>query len=129
MSIPDFINKIKRKTNIDKSTVLFLFIIIGVALCSFGLGRFSMKNNFNSNLQSSSIGKIDNLKIINRLDDNNNIPLKEVEVKRYVASKNGKMYYSLGCSGAKRIKKENEVWFSNEIDAEKSGYKKSSTCK
>jgi hypothetical protein len=65
---------------------------------------------------------IDNNKISNLQSD-------QPQERRYVASKNGKMYYSLGCSGAKRIKKENEVWFSTSLDAEKSGYTRSSTCK
>ena len=53
----------------------------------------------------------------------------EIKERRYVASKNGKMYYPLGCASAKRIKPENEVWFSTENEAIKSGYTKSSMCK
>jgi len=49
--------------------------------------------------------------------------------KRYVASKNGKLYYSLGCSGAKRISEKNKIWFATSEEAEKSGFTFSSSCK
>jgi hypothetical protein len=35
----------------------------------------------------------------------------------------------LGCSGANRIKPENEIWFSTKEEAEKSGFTLSTTCK
>jgi hypothetical protein len=127
MSIPNLIDKIKGKTSIDKIAILYPIIIIGVAFSSFGLGRLSVDSNNNFDNKKSIV-----------IEENNNIENKEIEesnnnenvsIKKYVASKNGKMYYSIGCSGAKRIKKENEVWFISKEDAEKSGYELSSTCK
>ncbi|MFA6514837.1 MAG: hypothetical protein WCT42_01060 [Candidatus Paceibacterota bacterium] len=132
MSIPNIFDKIKGKIGVDKITILYLFIIVGVGVGSFGLGRFSANNSLND---SEPISIIDNSSIDTSLDkniDNNkisNLQSDQPQERRYVASKNGKMYYSLGCSGAKRIKKENEVWFSTSLDAEKSGYTRSSTCK
>lgn len=131
MSIPNMVNKIKSKIDVDKTTILFLLIIIGVGISSFALGRFSILNN----VRAENI--VANSQVQNRLEigDNYNSNLTgqaqsiKIGEKRYVASKNGKMYYSLGCSGAKRIKPENEVWFNSQIDAEKSGYVLSSTCK
>lgn len=125
------VNKIKSKIDVDKTTILFLLIIIGVGISSFALGRFSILNN----VRTENI--VANSQVQNRLEigDNYNSNLTgqaqsiKIGEKRYVASKNGKMYYSLGCSGAKRIKPENEVWFNSQIDAEKSGYVLSSTCK
>jgi len=132
MSINDFLNKIKSKTGIDKVTIVYLLIIVGVGISSFGLGRISLNNNLNEN----SDGDIAITETKNLLE-NQNITNNEIsstqstqsKEKRYVASKNGKMYYSLGCSGAKRINPENEIWFSTSEDAEKSGYALSSTCK
>jgi len=130
MSIHNFIDKIKSKTGIDKLTFVYLFIIVGVGVGSFGLGRISINNKLRSNQPILLPNYQDNLK---------NIPTENVSAtaenatilkeKRYVASKNGKMYYSLDCSGAKRIKPENQVWFNSESDAIKSGYTKSVTCK
>jgi len=41
---------------------------------------------------------------------------------RYLGSKNGTKYYTPGCAGAKRIKPENYIWFSDEEDAKLQGY-------
>jgi len=46
-----------------------------------------------------------------------------------VASKNGTKYYSLTCSGVKRIKEENKIFFASREDAERAGLSPSSTCK
>ena len=48
MSIPNLIYKIKRKVTIDKFTAMFLFIIIGVGIGAFGLGRISVNNGTNT---------------------------------------------------------------------------------
>jgi hypothetical protein len=47
----------------------------------------------------------------------------------YVASKSGTKYYLPSCSGAKRIKEENKVWFQTKEEAEKAGYGPASGCK
>jgi hypothetical protein len=129
MSIPNLIHKIKGNIDIDKSTFLYLFIIVGVGISSFGLGRLSISNSEVKNISITT--EAGSLK--ENQSSNNNLasaiqPTPSGE-KRYVASKNGKMYYSLGCSGAKRIKPANEVWFSTKEDAEKSGFTLSTTCK
>ncbi len=131
MSITNFIHKIKSKTHIDKTTILFLFIIIGVGIGSFALGRLSIKSsNSNINTKITASGIYSENTLINQSIEKNDVLSEEIyREKKYVASKNGKMYYPLGCNSAKRIKPENEVWFSSELDAEKSGYIKSSMCK
>lgn len=47
----------------------------------------------------------------------------------YVGSRNGRVYHLPSCSGAKRIKDENKVWFKDKKDAEERGYKPASNCK
>lgn len=129
MSINDFMNKIKEKMDIDKTTFLYLFIIVGVGIGSFGLGRISVNNNPNKDT-NIVIEQTEGLSENNDTKDTN-IPTNQTQSAErvYVASKNGKMYYTIGCGGAKRIKPENEVWFSTKEEAEKSGYTLSSTCK
>lgn len=46
----------------------------------------------------------------------------------YVASKSGTKYYLPTCSGAKRIKEENRVWFDTKADAEAAGYGPATGC-
>lgn len=117
MSINDFLNKIKGQIGIDGNTAVILLILIFVGFGSFGLGRLSMGESF----QNRDV----------KLDNENVISVKEETVgeRMYVASKNGKLYYNLGCSGASRILVKNEVWFASKEDAEKSGYTLSTSCK
>ena len=44
MSIHNLIDKIKSKTDIDNMTIVYLSIIVGVSIGSFGLGRISVNN-------------------------------------------------------------------------------------
>lgn len=49
---------------------------------------------------------------------------------RVVASKNSstKKYHFTWCSGAKRIKEENKIWFANETLAQQAGYTLADNC-
>ena len=51
-----------------------------------------------------------------------------VPTGKYVASKNGEKYYLPSCSGAKRIKEENKVWFATPEQAASAGYEPASNC-
>ncbi len=46
----------------------------------------------------------------------------------FVASKNGTLVYPVNCSGAKRIKEENRVYFGSIEEALSMGYKESTNC-
>lgn len=46
----------------------------------------------------------------------------------YVASKSGAAYHYPWCSGAKRIKEENKVWFETIEDAKRAGYRPAANC-
>jgi len=48
---------------------------------------------------------------------------------KIVASKNGKRYYFLHCSGVKRIKEANKIYFKSENDAKKKGLTMAANCK
>jgi len=48
--------------------------------------------------------------------------------KKIVASKNGKRYYFLHCSGVKRIKEANKIYFISESEAKKRGLTLASNC-
>jgi len=125
MSIHKIINKIKGVFIIDRLNIMLLFIIIGVSLASFGLGRLSILNQID---ETSLLEQQAN--VINTQEYKETLVTEEeIREKRFIASKNGKMYYSLGCSGINRIKIENRVYFNSEIEALKAGYTKSKTCK
>ena len=137
MSINHFFNKIKSKLGIDNTTILYFLIIIGVGIASFGLGQLSVSISSNNNETSNIIKENQNTNSLNNssseikiIDTNKNIISTEtIGEKMYVASKNGKLYYPVNCSGANRIKEENKVWFATTTDAEKSGFAYASSCK
>lgn len=65
---------------------------------------------------------LQNKKIENQLAERKSIG-------NYAASKNGKKYYLNGCSGVKRIKIENLIYFNTKQEAELAGYEPAENCK
>lgn len=126
-------DKIKGKIGIDSTTLLCLCVIILVGFSSFGLGRLSVSNisneedikleNTNDYTVKDEIGKSGEVDLVKEVDT----PLQKE--RKYLASKNGKLYYTVSCSGAKRISEKNKVWFATSIEAEKAGYSLSASCK
>ena len=129
MSINHFWSKIKSKLGIDNITIMYLFIIIGVGIASFGLGQLSASNNIEVKGVNENILESNSSNEIKIIETDKNISTEKTKEKVYVASKNGKLYYGVSCSGASRIKEENKVWFATATDAEKSGYTYASSCK
>lgn len=118
-------NKIKGNINkIDRTIFASFLIILGVASSSFMLGRLSYREGLSTSKMASDSDNREEL--ASSSPDDLKSDLNE---KVYVASRNGKLYYPILCSGANRIKEENKVWFANDIEAQKSGYTLSSTCK
>ena len=82
------------------------------------------------------IGYIEGLNV----DNKNKIKILEKDIKRQivytksvekgsiVASKSGKKYYFPWCSGVKRIKVENRIYFDTELEAQGKGLTLSSSC-
>jgi hypothetical protein len=134
MSIHNIANKIKGGGPIDKSLIMYLFVILGVGGSSFVLGRLSVVPVQAASDQGIQIIHMDNTQSGYQTHSKKSIassdtPSLETAGKNYVASKNGKLYYPVSCSGAKRIATKNQVWFKNSSDAETSGYTKASSCK
>ena len=130
MSITDFTNKIKGIEKFDSFTLLYLFIVVFVGISAFGLGRLSVGNVVKSAVfYPQSEGIIQTEPQIGKIVSQQGVPLNNDSTeKRYLASKNGKLYYSVGCSGAKRIAEKNIIWFSTTTEAELAGYKVSTSC-
>ena len=133
MSIPNLLNKIKGYIDLDKDTVLYLLLIIVVSLASFGLGRLSVMSRPNDENNVIIKGDKDYASSDTFTGGENREPdssiLASDSSMSYVASKNGKLYYRPSCPTVKRIKEENRVWFTTASEAEKAGYKLSTSCK
>lgn len=52
-----------------------------------------------------------------------------VTTRSFVSSKNSNLYHNINCPYVKRIKKENLVWFSTSVEAERKGLKPHSCVK
>ncbi|MFA7000285.1 MAG: hypothetical protein WC241_04185 [Candidatus Paceibacterota bacterium] len=120
-------NKIKGQIDIDRVTLMCLCVIVLVGLGSFGLGRLSVSNGEDEKVLNRQDNRQVESSMKNVVSSVENVrdTLKE---RMYVASKNGKLYYTKDCSGAKRIAPKNEVWFATKEDAEQAGYSLSASC-
>lgn len=132
MSIHDISYKIKGRVGIDHITLINIIVIILVGICAFGLGRLSVESpKVDESVKiTNASGIISRSKAQTSFNSSTETKSGEISLEgQYVASKNGKLYYSVGCSGANRIKKENKIWFDTKEEAEKYGLIMSSTCK
>jgi len=123
--IADLFKKVKTWCVESRNDLVIACIIFFTGLSGFGLGRLSVDLKPNSPL--SVIQPID--------DQNSDIDSSRATAdtavandKKIVASRNGTAYYYSWCSGAKRIKEENKIWFLTKEAAEKAGLKLAGNC-
>ncbi len=132
MSIRDIPEKIK--SILKDGRLFFLVVVLMVALGAFGLGRLSLKPSEalppvkkTVPYTSSQVATPTQLPAV--------VPIVKkatttegVREGGYVGSKNGTKYHLPWCSGAKRIKEENKVYFADKALAEKAGYTPAGNC-
>lgn len=123
MSIHEFFNKIKGYIPIDMLTLVYSVVVILVGISSFYLGRISVQEN------SKNDTSIPKLSMVNESGGNTSNSFSNSKNTGYFASKNGKLYYSVGCSAGNRIAEKNIINFSTALEAEEAGYKISPSCK
>ena len=137
-SIKEKLNKIKvvGERILNNHIIFTTLIIILVSFSSFGLGRLSKIEEHKRPLSIyDNIARVDNLASIVTATENKEAaevqpPQVELAVGgKYVASKNSDKYHAPWCSGAKRIKEENKIWFNSKEEAETAGYTPASNCK
>lgn len=124
------ISKILEKSKgLISSDLYIVAIIVFIAFAGFGLGRLSVveenrmpvKIEYPKNLSAS---------VLNSQDTANNASNSTaITGGLLVASKNGSKYHFPWCSGAKRIKDSNKIWFDSAEDAKKAGYSPAANCK
>lgn len=143
ISIKDLIKKIKglidsqsfhqnplRRTLPDD--LFFSFIIILVALGSFGLGRLSKIEDSRVPIRIENEPEITSDTFL-PADKNkgtaNTSPAIISTQSQIVGSKNGNKYHYTWCAGAQKIAEANRRYFSSIQDAEAQGYTPASNCK
>ena len=118
--VANLFKKVKDWCIDNRSDLFIAAIIFFTGLSGFGLGRLSVDIKKNPPLfvvqptsqespetSSSGFDKTD---------------------KRVMASRNGTTYYYPSCSGAKRIKEENIIWFATKEAAASAGLKPAANC-
>lgn len=128
MSIHTLAQKIKASVGERRQTVIFAGILIFTAFSSFYVGYIAHIEGGTG--VSNAPVLIDKeparpTSTIPQIDSNT--PVKATD-GAYIASKNGTKYYPKACSGVKRIKEANRVYFETAADAEAQGYSLASGC-
>ena len=129
-------DKIKPFLNDDSRYYTVLLLI--VAALSYGLGLLS-GDNFTSNNGPATVSMTpsplereirpavtENTQEIKPTPEVKAATLKSPKV--YVGSKNSDKFHLPECSGAKRIKEENQIWFSSKDEALAAGYLPAANC-
>ncbi len=109
----------------EKEIVLAAIIVL-VAMISFGLGRLSKIRERKAPITIENAGLNERHPAEGAGDKTAE---KESRGKTLVASKKGSKYHYPWCSGARRIKKTNEIWFATAEEARGAGYSPASNCK
>jgi hypothetical protein len=117
MSVTYYIEKIKE----SERDIYLALVILLIGLLGFGLGRLSKLEERKTPVVIKNEANLDSSLI---LEDK-----KTVSSGQYVASKTGSSYYFPWCSGVKRIRESNKVWFSTKEDAILAGYAPAGNCK
>ncbi len=134
MSIPYLGDKIKREGALDKSLIFQVCIVILVALGSFFLGRISISTQEHEKVHIvNNIGQgTEEVKYIASSQTPKSVSASNTNSSSssrvYVASKNGKLYYRIGCGASSRILESNQVFFQTEMQARDAGFSPSASC-
>ena len=109
----------------------YFLILLVVAVVGFFISLFSIEKEKTEN----DSGKIKKGEIKVEKVEAEKVYAAKKEVKKtfkpgkYIASKTGTKFHAPKCDWAKKIKKDNAVWFNYKEDAQKAGYKEDSCIK
>ncbi|MEA1929429.1 MAG: Ada metal-binding domain-containing protein [Patescibacteria group bacterium] len=123
-------SKIKRG---HKTWALALMLVLLGAL-SFGLGRLSGLQAGREDIGIDNLGpaavslSLEKEKIVIPPPGAGEAPSSAPISQQYVGSRSSDKYHLPWCSGAKRIKQENLIYFASIADAEQAGYKPAGNC-
>ena len=137
MRLTDTLEKIKAsfalKSDVPKDVFIFLVtLLLGTGI--FMIGHiFALEDRRKSELQILAPKIVAAASSIDspggQLLPKAKVGESKIEHGAYVGSITGHIYHLPSCSGAKRIKEENKVWFADKNDAEAHGYKPAGNCK
>ena len=124
----NILSKILNQVKLHQKDIFLGFCIVLISVISFNLGRINALNKTpikitgQANVYQTAAGT----------SATNNVKPTPVQPKdpRVVASKASttKKYHYSWCSSWKRIKIENQLWFENDIAAQRAGYALAGNC-
>ena len=108
--------------------IFLAFCIVLISIISFNLGKIGALKKTPITITPGQ-SQADVYSAVGDKDTAEN-PAKPQAVidRRVVVSKNSDKYHFTWCSGAKRIKEENKIWFADEATAQTAGYTKAGNC-
>ena len=109
--------------------IFLSFCIILISFISYNLGKIgTLKKSLTTITDTGQAANIyqagDSKPLNTKYNIQNTAPID----RRVVVSKNSNKYHFTWCSGTKRIKEENKVWFADEAAAQAAGYTKAGNC-
>lgn len=128
MSIHTLSNKIKAWVGEHRQMLLFIAILGGTAITSFYLGFVAHAESAQAAPVVINCPTAAYIEGVSLADGAPAWSDSQTHSGAFVASKNGKKYYPTGCSGAKKIKEGNTVFFATEAAAAAAGYSLASGC-
>lgn len=126
------LTKLINFVKLHQKDIFLVFCMILISVISFNLGKINAVRKIPISITSGQIdkGQADIYSAVN--NDKQTAPgtasPNQVIDRRVVGSKNSDKYHFTWCSGAKRIKEENKVWFEDEAAAQRAGYIKAGNC-
>lgn len=129
-SIKEFPEKIKTAARaLEQRDIFVTFLIILVGAAGFGLGKLSALQADREDIEVVQTASIfDSLD--NTAGDGSEVATGGgAQNGQFVGSVNSDKYHYPWCSGAKRIKNENKIWFDTKEEAEAQGYAPAGNCK
>lgn len=121
--LSDRAQKVKGWIQENKGELFTTAVIFLVGISGFGLGRLSIIFP-----QKEPI-RIEEAPEVRREADRVGAFYANPQAKgKYVGSRSGSVYHSLGCPGATKIKEENKIWFRTKEEALARGYQPAANC-
>ena len=122
------LTKLLNFVKLRQKDIFLVFCIVLISITSFNLGKIgALKKTPITIMPGQSQADV-----YSAVGDKNTAenPAKPQAVidRRVVVSKNSDKYHFTWCSGAKRIKEENKIWFETEAAAQAAGYTKAGNC-
>ena len=123
----NILSKIINFVKLRQKDIFLAFCIVLISIISFNLGKVGALKKTPITITPGQ----SQADVYNAVNDKEQTPKNtqaQVIDRRVVVSKNSDKYHFTWCSGAKRIKEENKVWFETEAAAQAAGYTKAGNC-